>query len=125
MHTIRNPAHENQSPGIRSPGWEPLVDSSVSPQEFFDFRVSLATVRPETALMYAVLEDAFLCLWEHSTTSATEQAREANDWFFTHTSDGLFSFVSICAALGLGPELIRRRLRDWRQPRLKSTWEKT
>ena len=31
---------------------------SVPPEEFFDARVPLATVCPETALMYAVLEDA-------------------------------------------------------------------
>ena len=38
----------------------PASDSMLL-DRFFDSRISLAAVCPETALMYAVLEDAFLC----------------------------------------------------------------
>ena len=31
------------------------------PEQFFDTRISLASVCPETVLMYAVLEDALVC----------------------------------------------------------------
>ena len=124
MYTTRNPAHQNRSPRIPSAGSESLCESpldvGVCPEEFFNFRISLATVCPETALMYAVLEDAFLCLQKHleMDASSIDQAREAHDWFFNDTSEGLFSFLSICTALGLKPEFVRKRLRDWRQPRL-------
>jgi hypothetical protein len=124
MYTTRNPAHQNQSPQIRSAGWEALYEapfaSSVRPEKFFNSGVSLATVCPETALMYAVLEDAYLCFQKRfeKDIRSIQQAREAEEWFFSHDSYALFSFGSSCTVLGLEPEFIRMRLKSLSQSRL-------
>ena len=97
----------------------PSYDSAL-PEEFFDSRVRLAIVCPETALMYAVLEDAFLCFQKQSETEQrfVRRAREAGDWFFSDDSRRLYSFVSVCHALELEPEYMRKRLRLWSHARL-------
>jgi hypothetical protein len=91
----------------------------VLPEQFFDCRIKLTVVRPETALMYAVLEDAFLCFHKQFETEPRliESAREAEDWFFSTDSRWLFSFVSVCDALGLEPHYIREKLRHWTRSR--------
>lgn len=80
---------------------------------FFDSQINLSAVCPETALMYAVLEDAFLCYQKQSEVSArfAERTRAAEDWFLSDDSRWLFSFVSVCRALGLEPQYIRKKLR--------------
>ena len=78
-------------------------------EEFFDSRVRLATVCPETALMYAVLEDALFCFQGR----IKQQAQRAEAWFFSDDSKSLFSFISICEMLELQPEHIRKRLKRW------------
>jgi hypothetical protein len=118
MYTKRNPAHQNQSPQILSAGWDAFCESpsavGVRPDEFFNSRVSLAAVCPETALMCAVLEDAFLCFqkrFEIESPGIQRTAREAEEWFFGDDSPWLFSFVSVCDELGLEPDRIRKRLK--------------
>ena len=76
-------------------------------EEFFDSRIRLAIICPETALMYAVLEDAFFCFQGR----IKQRARREEDWFFSDDSKSLYSFVSICTALELQPEHIRKRLK--------------
>jgi hypothetical protein len=130
MYTTRNPAHRIQSPQIGSAGWDALYEasfaSSVSPEEFFNSGVSLAAVCPETALMYAVLEDAYLCFQKRSETDirSIQQALEAEEWFFSDDSYALFSFVSICTVLGLEPEFIRKGLKHRGQSHLDTPQRK-
>jgi hypothetical protein len=125
MHTTRNPPQQDQSPQTLSAGWDALYESpfpvGVRPEEFFNSTVSLATVCPETALMYAVLEDAFLCFQKQFKVESPDiqpTAREAEEWFFSDDSRWLFSFVSVSDALGLEPEYIRKRLKRLSQPHL-------
>jgi hypothetical protein len=83
------------------------------PEQFFDTRISLASVCPETALMYAVIEDALLCLKENITGNSYAQrssAQEAARWFFSDDQHSPYSFMSICVGLGLDPEHIRDKL---------------
>jgi hypothetical protein len=70
--------------------------------------------------MYAVLEDAFLCFQKKFETEPRfmQRAREAERWFFSDASRWLFSFVSVCDALGLEPEYIRKKLKHWTPSRL-------
>jgi hypothetical protein len=98
----------------REPWYERPSDVSVPPEQFFNSRVSLAAVCPETALMYAVLEDAFLCFqkpFEIESPGIQRTARKAKEWFFSDDSSWLFSFVSVCDVLGLEPGPIRKRLK--------------
>ena len=62
---------------------------------------------PETALLCAVLENAFVCFQNRFDIS---EARAAENWFFSNDARAIFSFVSVCAALGLEPAFIRKRL---------------
>jgi hypothetical protein len=72
--------------------------------------------------MYAVLEDAFLCFQKKFETERRfmQRAREAERWFFSDASRWLFSFVSVCDALELEPEYIRKKLKHWTPSRLDS-----
>ena len=124
MNTKRIPAHQSRSPqpasGYRNPWYERPSDVGGLSQQFFDSRVSPLKVCPETALMYAVLEDAFLCFQKKFETERRfmQRAREAERWFFSDASRWLFSFVSVCDALGLEPEYIRKKLKHWTPTRL-------
>ena len=91
-------------------------------ETFFNCRVKLATVCPETALMYAVLEDAFLCYQKrfHGHARFPQRTRAVEDWFFSDDSRRLFSFLSVCHVLGLEPQYIRNKLRRWEH----SNWTK-
>ena len=120
MYTTHIPAQRNKSRhapfGRRESRYERPTDVSMSPEEFFDARVPLAMVCPETALMYAVLEHAFLCFQRRFEMERrySRHAARAEEWFNCDDSHWLFSFVSICIVLGLDREFIRQRLKHWR-----------
>jgi hypothetical protein len=117
MHNTHNAARQRQArrpaSARRGAEYERPSYASALAEEFFDSRVKLAAVCPETALMYAVLEDAFLCFQKQFEPEPwfAQRAREAEDWFFNDDSHWLFSFVSVCAALGMEPKYIRTKLK--------------
>ncbi|HEY7321388.1 MAG TPA: hypothetical protein VIE89_27805 [Candidatus Binatia bacterium] len=124
MNTERMPAQRSPSrqtaSGYRNAWYERPSDADALAEEFFDSRVNRVKVCPETALMYAVLEDAFLCFHKQFETERRfmRRAREAEEWFFSDDSHWLFSFVSVCDVLGLEPYYIRQKLKYWTPPRL-------
>ena len=126
MHTTGIRAHRSRSrhplSAERPPGYERPLAVSALPEKFFDLRVRLATVCPETALMYAVLENAFLCFHQQFEIEGrrSQQVRHAEQWFFSDDPHWLFSFVSVCNVLGLDPEYIRKKLEHWTQSGLDS-----
>jgi hypothetical protein len=85
------------------------------PEQFFDTQISLATVCPETALMYAVLEDALLCFQEKFVVGMPHgqrrRAQEAEKWFFSDDRHSPYSFVVICDGLSLDAEDLRKKLK--------------
>jgi len=106
-----------------SAGWVYSYDQASHieelPEHFFNSEISLARVGPETALLYAVLEDAFLCFQKQFEVRLrplqSRAAREAEEWFFSDDTRELFSFRSVCTALGLEAEFIRKKLKHRRQ----------
>ncbi|HEY1270310.1 MAG TPA: hypothetical protein VGH16_23835 [Candidatus Binatia bacterium] len=72
------------------------------PAPFFDSGQS-ALDCPETALLCAVLEDAFACL---DDAAHPELRAEARRWFFS-ASRRVFSFLALCDSLDLDGEQIR------------------
>jgi hypothetical protein len=124
MNTERMPAQRSASrqtaSRYRNPWYERPSDVGALAEQFFDSRVSRMKVCPETALMYAVLEDAFLCFHKQFETDRRfmQRALEAEKWFFSDDSHWLFSFVSVCDALGLEAEYIRKKLKHWTPSRL-------
>jgi hypothetical protein len=74
--------------------------------------------RGETALMRAVLADAFLCFTKQFASNRPRTrrlAREAEEWFFSEDEYWPFSFINICAALRIDPAYVRRGLTQRRQ----------
>ena len=70
--------------------------------------------------MRAVLKEALLCFQKglvHPRRRVQRLAREAEKWFFSDDDSWPFSFVSICAVLGLEPAYLRQGLRSWEQGR--------
>jgi hypothetical protein len=124
MNTKRIPAQRSSSPqpasGYRDPWYERPSDIGELAEQFFESRGSQVKACPETALMYAVLEDAFLCFHKQFETEnrLVERTREAEEWFFSDDSHWLFSFVSVCHVLGLEPEYVRKKLKHWKPSRL-------
>jgi hypothetical protein len=73
---------------------------------------------PEAALMRAVFENALTYFQRQFMTEGRRvqrEAQEAEEWFWSDDSHWLFSFVSICAVLGLEPEAVRQGLTRWSQ----------
>lgn len=67
----------------------------------------------ERELMLAVLEDAMRCYLNHA--DATDKKRralyeDAAEWFAATEDEGLYSFVNVCAVLGLDAGFVRRKL---------------
>lgn len=72
---------------------------------------------PEIGLIYAVLQDALHCfrgVASKNPRDAQRLAREAEEWFFSDDMDWPFSFLNLCAMLGLDPSYLRAGLRRWR-----------
>lgn len=94
--------------------------SDGGPELFFGSEAALAKSCPETALLCAVLEDAFHCFesrFELKNPDRRRAGKQAETWFFSDARD-LFSFVGICGGLGIEPDCIRKKLRDGWQDRL-------
>ena len=95
-----------------------LSSTVILPAQFFSSSEGIDTTRGEVALMRAVLEDAIGCFQKQMVSNGRRTqrlAREAEEWFFTDDDHWPFSFVNICAVLGLDPEYIRMGLKRWRQ----------
>lgn len=124
MHNSRTTTHRRQSRQLvsarRPAAYERPDDDGLLTEQFFDSRIKLVTVCPEAALMYAVLEDAFLCFDKQfeADPRLMRRAREAEKWFFSDEFRGLFSFASVCDALGLEPHYLRTKLKHWILSRL-------
>lgn len=122
-HRLRCSHLQPASPSLRitddrDPAQELLCYVSVLPEQVYDPLVRLANRQPEAELMRAVLEDALLCFHEglvRQGRRVQRLAREAKEWLFSDDAGWPFSFVSICAFLGLDPEYIRRGLKRWSQ----------
>jgi hypothetical protein len=127
QHPTRVPAFRRRSlqsvSGERDSWYERPTSDGLLLEGFFDSQINLSAVCPETALMYAVLEDAFLCYQKQFEANAgvTELTRAAEDWFLSDDSRWLFSFVSVCHALGLEPQYIRKKLRRCRASHMDIT----
>ena len=76
---------------------------------------------PERALMRAMLQDAVLCLLGEAAPAdeRTRLAADARYWVESCSREWVFSFESVCDAIGIDPDYARRhllRLADQQQP---------
>jgi hypothetical protein len=103
------------SAGTESPELPP---DAVLPEQFYGPPRGGAQTQSQVALMRAVLDDALSCYHKQfgpHTSHERRLAQEAEAWFLDHDDRWPFSFVSICHALNLEPEYLRRGLKQWRQ----------
>jgi hypothetical protein len=90
---------------------------TVLPEQFFPPPAEADRGRGERALMRAVLEDALFYSRKYGNAKRPSQrrpAREAEEWFWAEDYSWPFSFLNICAALGLDADYIRMSLKRWR-----------
>jgi hypothetical protein len=93
------------------------VGDGLLPEQFFGLRGSVSAVRPEVALMQAVLEDALICLQRYRRglgRRSQRLAQEAEAWFLSEDIHWPFAFLSICEVLDLEPTAVRAALWRWR-----------
>jgi hypothetical protein len=102
-----------EEPRSTSNGLEP---ETILPAQYFD-RIQIdASLQPEKRLMLAVLEDGVGTFQKYAGVTGRRARRlfaEAEEWFGSDDMEWPFTFVSICQALGLEPEYLRRGLRKW------------
>ena len=107
-----------EEPRAGSTGLEP---ETILPAQYFD-RVQIdASLQPEKRLMLAVLEDGVGTFQKYAHATGRRARRlfaEAEEWFTSEDAEWPFAFVSICQALSLEPEYLRRGLRHWQQEQL-------
>ena len=68
---------------------------------------------PERRLLAAVLRDAIDCYLRDCCAKNRHRKRsfrEAEEWFFGSSPDGIFSLESVCGILNIDPGYIRRSL---------------
>jgi hypothetical protein len=102
------------------------------PAQYFDTLRSKTGMEPEKRLMLAVLEDAVRCFQDNVPAESDAKKKlfaEAAEWFLDKSDDWAFSFESICDALSLNPEYVRRGLLRWKEKNLAThrnaeAWEK-
>ena len=95
-----------------------LPTGVVLPEQFYTRPTGCEAHGGEAALMRAVLEDAIHCFQKQFVRKGRRVgrlAREAEEWFATDDPRWPFSFVNICAVLGLEPEYLRLGLKRWRE----------
>lgn len=98
-----------------------FVPDIVTPEQFYDCRRDDSTLTPVKRLMMAVLEDALRCFQNNATATSGPRKRlfaEAEQWLCNDSSDGLFSFTTVCETLGIEPRFLRAGLRQWRMQQL-------
>lgn len=87
-------------------------------EQLFGARNAANKQRGEYELLCALLEDAIRCFQKQSNARgwrAQRFAREAEEWFFSDDYQWPFSFLNVCAILGIDATYIRDGLRRWRQ----------
>jgi hypothetical protein len=75
----------------------------------------------EKALMFAILQDAFMCLQEYVAAYDRRGRRlfaDAEQWILENDRHYLFSFESVCECLGFDASYLRRGLMRWKDQAL-------
>ena len=97
--------------------WE-LSTAVVVPEQIYAAPTPPHREQGEAALMRAVLADALLCIQKFAFSPRRRGQRlfrEAEDWILADEYRWPFSFVNVCAVLGLDADYIRRLVRQWEQ----------
>jgi hypothetical protein len=86
---------------------------TLAPLELLERVKRTAYQEPERALMVAVLRDAITCLEKYGALKSSGNKRlfdESIEWILSDDCEWLFSFNSVCEAVGVNPAYLRRGL---------------
>ena len=86
--------------------------------QYFDTVRRKTNSEPEKKLMLAILEDAIDCFQKYIFARNGRGKgifRGAEDWILEENSDRLFSFETVCDALGFNPSYVRQGLLRWKE----------
>jgi len=99
--------------------------------QYFENLRRRTVLEPEKSLMLAILEDAVRS-YQENLLSRQKRAKklfeDAAEWIAETGSEWIFSFESVCDALGLNPAYVRRGLLQWKEKNrpkqpLSESWE--
>jgi hypothetical protein len=102
-----------REPDANEPGLDSALfqDSGIVPAQFYPHRRGAAETEPIRRLMIAMLVDAVQCFQAgERQTVKRKEVWDARTWIFGRYADFPFSFVNVCAELGVSPHRIRRQL---------------
>ena len=102
---------------VEDPAVTMVEPDTMTPLQFFDRALTESTLVPEKRLMLAVLEDAIASFQRNFIQARHSHDAEDYDvesWLESDDMSWPFSFASICQALDMEPEYLRRGLRSWR-----------
>lgn len=102
---------------VEDPAVTMVEPDTMTPSQFFDRVLTESTLVPEKRLMLAVLEDAIASFQRNFIQSRVKQESEDGEvehWLLSDDMTWPFSFASICQALDMEPEYLRRGLHSWR-----------
>ena|SRR3989338_502972 len=87
------------------------------PAQYFE-RMKRTDVRPEKALMLAILEDAVCCFQKYLLASDRRGRilfKEAESWIFDGDDSGVFAYMNVCDVLGIDGDYLRHGLLRWKE----------
>jgi hypothetical protein len=120
MNEAKNTSEEkprSKTVCVEDPAVTMVEPDTMTPLQFFDRAFTESTLVPEKRLMLAVLEDAIASFQRNFIQSRHTHDADDHDvesWLESNDMSWPFSFASICQALDMEPEYLRRGLRTWR-----------
>ena len=102
-----------REPDTIEPGLDSALfqDSGIVPAQFYPHRRGAAETEPLRRLMIAMLVDAVRCFQAGERQRVKrKEVWDAGTWIFGRYADFPFSFVNVCAELGVSPRRIRQQL---------------
>lgn len=111
-------ARKSRTVCVEDPALTMVEPDTVTPSQFFDKGLTDCSLVPEKRLMLAVLEDAIASfqrntIQEQKTAEASDEL-DVDAWLDSDDLSWPFSFASICQALNMEPEYLRKGLSNWR-----------
>src|SRR5277367_2444487 len=95
-----------------------VLNHSILPSQFYQQRARDNVSTPVRRLMLAILTDALDCLSGRAInargSARRQEACRAAEWVALESDKDLFSFNSVCDALGVDPDALREALKSWR-----------
>jgi hypothetical protein len=89
------------------------VSTVTVPERSHSSSLARTGINGDIALRCAILYDAVCCFRQQFDATSHQPhrlAKEAEQWLFSNDTQWPFSFVNICAVLGLDPAYLRLRL---------------